>query len=196
MGKVRSFAGEVMALDRRVKYTKMVLRQSLLELMRSQPVSRITVTALCSRADINRNTFYTHYGSPAEVLSEIEADLMREIQQSLETLLEVEQVTDMLVEILRAIAGQRALCRVLFSETGDPAFLPRILSIAHDHSMAAWRKAKPALADEQMEMLYAFFSQGSAAVIRRWIMQEDGMPPEALAAFLQQLIGQGFRSFS
>lgn len=183
-------------MDRRVKYTKMVLRQSLLELMVARPVARITVTALCARADINRNTFYVHYGSPADVLLEIEEDLMREIQQSLESLMEVEHVMDMLTEILRSIDRNRSLCRVLFSETGDAAFLPRILAIAHDRSVSAWKMAKPALDGEQMEMLYAFFSQGSAAVIRRWIVQDEGPSPETLAGFLQQLIGEGFQSFT
>ena len=33
--------------DRRVKFTKMVLRESLLELMREKPIGEITVTELC-----------------------------------------------------------------------------------------------------------------------------------------------------
>ena len=43
-------------IDRRVRYTKMVLRESLLELMKTKPVVKITTTELCKHADINRNT--------------------------------------------------------------------------------------------------------------------------------------------
>ena len=43
--------------DRRVKYTLLALRGSLLELMREKDVSRITVKELCERADVNRGTF-------------------------------------------------------------------------------------------------------------------------------------------
>jgi AcrR family transcriptional regulator len=183
-------------LDRRVKYTRQMLRQSLLELMAERPISRITVTALCERADVNRNTFYVHYGSPLDVLAEIENGLMREIRQSLEQLMEVDNVMAMLTEILLSIDRNRDLCRVLFSETGDAEFLSRILAMAHDRSVAAWRTAKTRLGPEQMEMLYAFFSYGSAAVIRRWVLQDTGLAAPELAAFLQQLIGLGFQSFT
>ena len=39
--------------DRRVKYTLLALRSSLLELMRKKDISRITVKELCERADVN-----------------------------------------------------------------------------------------------------------------------------------------------
>ena len=47
--------------DRRVRYTKTVLKQSLLELMKDRPIGKITVTEICRLADVNRNTFYAHY---------------------------------------------------------------------------------------------------------------------------------------
>lgn len=47
--------------NRRVRYTKMVLRQSLLELLEEKPIEKITVSDLCSRADLNRTTFYLFY---------------------------------------------------------------------------------------------------------------------------------------
>ena len=45
-----------MSRDRRVKYTQMVLNESLLEVLREKPLSRITVKEICDRADINRST--------------------------------------------------------------------------------------------------------------------------------------------
>lgn len=62
--------------DRRVKYTLLALRGSLLELMREKDVSRITVKELCERADVNRGTFYAHYASPADLLEQIEQELL------------------------------------------------------------------------------------------------------------------------
>ena len=70
--------------DRRVLYTKMFLRESLLALMREMPISKITPTELCRRAGINRNTFYTHYQSAEELLSEIEEELFTKVRSSFE----------------------------------------------------------------------------------------------------------------
>lgn len=65
--------------DRRVKYTLLALRGSLLELMREKDVSRITVKELCERADVNRGTFYAHYASPADLLEQIEQELLEKV---------------------------------------------------------------------------------------------------------------------
>lgn len=71
--------------DRRVKYTLLALRGSLLELMREKDVSRITVKELCERADVNRGTFYAHYASPADLLEQIEQELLEKVLASLES---------------------------------------------------------------------------------------------------------------
>ena len=49
-----------MKTDARVKYTKMVLKKALLELMQHKPVNKITVKEICERAELNRATFYAH----------------------------------------------------------------------------------------------------------------------------------------
>jgi len=54
--------------DRRVKYRKMVLRESLTKLMQEKPISRITIKELCEDADINRATFYSHYNDQFDLL--------------------------------------------------------------------------------------------------------------------------------
>jgi AcrR family transcriptional regulator len=112
--------------DRRILYTKMVLRESLLELMREKPIGKITPTELCRRADINRNTFYAHYDSPESLLSSIEDELYAEINRSLTDSPADGNVFLMLTKMLEAIRKNGDLCKVLFSERGDVDFLRRI----------------------------------------------------------------------
>ena len=87
--------------DRRVMYTKMFLRESLLELMKEKPIDKITPTELCRTANINRNTFYSHYYSPRDVLIEIENDFSAQIIESLSNLSATEDVS--ISHILREI---------------------------------------------------------------------------------------------
>ena len=47
--------------DARKRYTQMVLKQSLLKLLKEKPVNRITVKEVCELAQLNRATFYAHY---------------------------------------------------------------------------------------------------------------------------------------
>src|SRR5690625_5948868 len=48
-------------LDRRKRYTRMVLRDNLMLLLKKKQLSSITVKELCEKADINRSTFYDHF---------------------------------------------------------------------------------------------------------------------------------------
>ena len=65
--------------DARVRYTKMVIKSSLMELMQAKPVAKITVTEICERAGINRATFYAHYNDPTDLLQSIERELIDDI---------------------------------------------------------------------------------------------------------------------
>ena len=47
--------------DRRVKYTKKALKNSLIDSLKEKTIEKITVKELCEKADVNRGTFYSHY---------------------------------------------------------------------------------------------------------------------------------------
>ena len=55
-------------MDRKTRYTRMVLQDSLIELMKEKPISKITIKELCEKADINRTTFYAHYTDQYDLL--------------------------------------------------------------------------------------------------------------------------------
>ncbi|MBQ6035886.1 MAG: TetR family transcriptional regulator, partial [Lachnospiraceae bacterium] len=65
------------ALDTRVRYTKEVLKKALLDLLKTKPISKVTIKELCEAAGLNRGTFYLHYYEPNDVLKEIEEDFLR-----------------------------------------------------------------------------------------------------------------------
>ncbi len=62
--------------NRRVKLTKLIIKTSFIELLQNKPLEQITVTELCAHADVNRSTFYDHYGDFGELMKEIEADFL------------------------------------------------------------------------------------------------------------------------
>lgn len=82
-----------MISDRRVKYTRQVIKESLLQLLENNSLKEITVKHLCETADINRTTFYRHYVDLFDLFEQIEIDFIKEIQihgneiESIQTLL-------------------------------------------------------------------------------------------------------------
>ncbi len=182
-------------VDRRVLYTKMFLRESLLELMKEKPIGKITPTELCRRAEINRNTFYTHYDSPEALLGSIEDELYGQVQRSLGRSLKKNDVSALLTEICQVITDNGDLCRILFSDNGDKHFLERVIHLAHDETLLAWKAAGMRGDDELLEALYTFSVSGGIAIIQHWV--QSGMPesPQEVAAFIGKASYFGLQAF-
>ena len=65
--------------SRRVRMTKRMMKDSLLELMEKMPLSKITIKDVCDNADVNRTTFYVYYESIDQLLNDIENDIFAKI---------------------------------------------------------------------------------------------------------------------
>ena len=62
--------------DRRTLYTRQAIQDALLELLTEKEYADITVADLCRAAELNRGTFYLHYGNIAQVLDELLEDAL------------------------------------------------------------------------------------------------------------------------
>ncbi len=60
--------------------SRSLIRSALLSLMQEKEFSKITVTDIVTRADINRGTFYAHFRSPEDVLAKIQHDFFSGIE--------------------------------------------------------------------------------------------------------------------
>ena len=153
-----------MKTDARVKYTKMVLKKALMELMQHKPVNKITVKEICERAELNRATFYAHYSDCFDLLESIEEDLLEAFQQSLK-LVDSFDVTALIEAIYTMIEQQQEACRVLIFQNVCPNVLRRMISLAHDESIAYWKRHLHHITDAELEMLYTHLSNGLMHVV-------------------------------
>lgn len=175
----------------------MFLRESLLDLMKEKPIGKITPTELCRLADINRNTFYSHYDSPEALLRSIEDELYEQIRKSIERSLKKENISTLLTEFCQIIYDNGDLFTILFSDYGDKDFLRRIIELAHDRSIAEWKAAgmKEMDEDERVEMLYTFFVSGSVSVIQKWVQCGMKKSPSEIALFIEKVTYFGLQAF-
>ncbi|MBQ1974563.1 MAG: TetR/AcrR family transcriptional regulator, partial [Ruminococcus sp.] len=71
------------SVDRRVLKTKRAIRNAFAKLMVEKDINDITIMELADTADINRKTFYNYYGGVHEVISDIEDDIIRHVDEAL-----------------------------------------------------------------------------------------------------------------
>lgn len=74
-----------MSGDLRVVKTRRVIRSTLFELMGEKSLSKITISEICARAEINRKTFYRHYRTVGDVITELENEILNEFSAIMRT---------------------------------------------------------------------------------------------------------------
>ena len=73
--------------DRRIRYTRQIIKETFLKLLAKKSFTKITVTELCRIAEINRGTFYLHYYDMEDVLDDILNDMLSDTSSVMEHVL-------------------------------------------------------------------------------------------------------------
>ena len=63
-------------MDRRIKYTKNIIKTTFLKKLEEKEINKITVSEICKEADVNRATFYRYYLDVYDLLDSIEAEFV------------------------------------------------------------------------------------------------------------------------
>jgi AcrR family transcriptional regulator len=184
-------------INRKVKYTKMVLKESLIRLLKEKPLSRITITEICEEADINRATFYTHYSDQYDLLKQIEQELVDDINKYLADYSFHQndpESLQMMEKIFEYIKENGELCSVLFSESGDREFQKDVLMIVQRQCIQEWT-TKKAVDKDIAEYLYSYTTNGSIGIILKWLQNNMDRPTHEMARVIIKMTDQGLSGF-
>lgn len=182
--------------NRRIKMTKLLLRNTLLSMIHETPVERITVTALCEQADINRSTFYLHYQSVDDLLSTIENELYEAINAEACVTNCFEPDEDSLSNVFEVIYQNKELCQVLLGKNGNKEFLRRVMTIEGDRLMEEWSSSVPNVPRWQLEYVYHFCILGSIGLVEHWAEKKFQQSPQEIAALFSRIPASLIRGLS
>ena len=172
--------------DRRVKYTKMVLRESLLKLMEDKPLDRISVTELCQTADVNRGTFYAHYKEPADLFSQIEEEFYSGFEEifTSNTCGTLEAANKQLMEL---IDKNRGISRIMLGENGNLKFIDRIHALAKDSFHARWNSRLEKM-DLPEDYVYDYVAAGCVEILRHWLTEDSTRSIDDMADIMSRMV--------
>lgn len=160
--------------DRRTKYTKMVLKDSFLNLLENKDISRITVKEICEDADINRATFYSHYTDVYDLLKKIESEFLDNVNVYLSQLdKKGKNVNDFILaeKIFDYIKDNAKLCKLLLSERGDISFQKKIMTIVYDKIISELTDNNK-ISMEDAEYVYSFTITGCVGIVQKWLFDD------------------------
>lgn len=164
-----------MKSDARIRYTKMVIKDSFIQLLKSQPINKITVKDVCELAEINRATFYKHYTDCFNLLSQIEEEAISELQEIIHSTQHT-NMADVFGKMLTKMKEKGSLYFTLFSDNGDSKFPARIFNLCYEQMNLPIENQFPEISKTEREWLYYFTAHGCSGIMNHWInsgMNED-----------------------
>lgn len=182
-------------MDRRVKYTKQIIRETFLELMNIKEITKITVTEICEKADINRATFYKYYLDVFDLSEQIENELYRELEQYLNKNDKEKTLKKVILGVMETLEKNKDICKVILGEHSNKEFLLKILYLARENCFSVWQKDFEDLYEEDFDYLFTYSANGSIALIQLWI--KNGFQESALEItnLIIRLTNRGMNDF-
>lgn len=172
--------------NQRVRLSKSLLKQALLELLKEKGIEEITVYELCRRAQINRTTFYKYYGSPPALLNEMVQELFDELEKYLSA--DERSELSILRKAVEYLENEQDKCRVIINSVSDRECSERLFGLPGVRSMFE-RGIRHPFTDIQKDYLLLFFCQGGYAIIRRWLNRGCRESAEEIAGLLYSIRG-------
>jgi len=183
--------------DRRVKYTKMVLQDSLVGLLKQKPITKISIKEICEAADINRSTFYAHYVDQYDLFNQIQQAFFNEINEYLRDYNIKEYEAESLQTMQRIfdyITENAELCKVMLGEHGDIELQKQVMMIVQRQCMKEWQGVNQ-IDGEMMEYLYLFATNGSIGIVQQWLQSGMKKSTREMAELVIKLAYRGYSAF-
>lgn len=160
-----------MKMDRRTRYTRMVLQDSLIELMKEKPISKITIKELCEKADINRSTFYAHFTDQYDLLRKIEDETLSWAKEAVTNLMgkpDKHEAMEILEGIFQNLIENSRHLQVLMSEQGDIDFQKQLFT--QIYKQCGINLAATYDKNSDLKGSYFIFAvNGSVGLIQHWL---------------------------
>ncbi|HBR03213.1 MAG TPA: TetR/AcrR family transcriptional regulator [Ruminiclostridium sp.] len=178
--------------SRKTRYTRMVLQDSLLELMRKKPIAKITIKELCENADINRTTFYAYYADQYDLLRKIEDETLSWVKEALSNLISQINQTDkyetmkMLEGIFQYFTENSRHLQTLMSEQGDIGFQQQLFTLIYQQCGMSPSTA----ADTNLnisEDYFIFAVNGSIGLLQHWLKNGINKSAKEMAEIIYDL---------
>lgn len=180
-----------MAGDRRVARTKASLTAALFELLAEKDFSKISVTELTRRADVDRKTFYLHYQTVEDILVEFYEDELAGLKKALA------EEGAFCGGSLDMPGFFRVLCRRMYNNQplfsrlakggGYAYFMENIRALLHEAIDRSLR-SREGCSDAERVFLKEFYAAGVMRVYRQWLTGDLEMDEDTLAQAVGRVV--------
>lgn len=171
--------------NQRIRVTKRMLKEALIRLLDHKSIEKIKVQELCLEAQINRTTFYKYYGNQYDLMNEIQAEFL----QQLDIHFANEDNPKNLENVLAYMYEQKELCIALMQTISDDRFIESIIGLS-----CITNELEQGLANnyegDRKSYAMEFILRGAYSVVRRWLYSDTPETPGFIAGIITDITGR------
>lgn len=183
-------------VDRRIRRTRHLLRDAVLELAKTRDLTELTVQDITRQADVNRATFYQHYRDKDELVEETIDDLLDELFRECGPVLRgidrlrPDEVHPSVVAMFRQIGRRAELYRRLIGFGGSAHFMGRFQARAEELSLQALSFVRPPRGNDRIPAAARarFGAAATLGLIGYWLEHGQQESPATIAAWCWRLV--------
>ena len=190
-------------VDRRVLRTRKAILAAFEKLLEKKDLSEITISSIAREADIDRKTFYLHFGSIDGLLDAIAEDSVEYIVNTVEEALsghQAESAEDVQIAadtffatVNRVVSQNIAINKRLFELLPPEEFITRIRKPL-ERALIEGNIVPSDLPDELFEYYLSFLLSGIVGIYRAWVLSDGSIPIEQVSAVANELTQHGLMS--
>ena len=164
-------------MDRRVRKTHKAIMQAYFDLIRENKTTKVSVSAIARKADIDRKTFYLHFDSVDQVLEKYIDERVMYIDSLLEKNnyfsdpFDVEKVYSIMEMVQKD--DIKFLTLISKSDTYNELWIRIQRSISEKAFQI--NRSKFDIPDKTLRMMAEYFTSGVISIYRRWLKGELNM---------------------
>ena len=151
--------------------SRRMIREAYSALLKEKDLSKITVTDIVNRADINRATFYAHYPDVRGVTEEIENEI---IAKMLDVLKEFQFTSffrnpaPLLLQLSRYLEEDAAFYRVLIKANGSEIFMEKLKKVFTEYMLTGSDIPEDMRHSKMVQLRVAYFAGGIVNLYKQW----------------------------
>ncbi len=165
-------------MDRRKRRTRKMLCEALIRLVMRQPYESITIQEITDEADLNRATFYLHFGSKEELLATSMATYYDDLTKRISAITEdvpIWESVQAIQMVFEHVEDNADLYRVLLGKQGLGMVINHMIDYTAVYTQNGVEQlCDPAKMSVPMPIVMRHFAGSLYATLSWWI--QNGMP--------------------
>ena len=174
-----------------VKKTKKTFEESLAALAKEYPLNKITVKALCEKAELSRNAFYFHYKDIYDLVEEIENGVLNEVRGYLDDFREMgfpKNVLATIESMVFLLYERKDISLMLLDTSFSSTFVPKLGEIFSDFNFEYYKAFHKTNKRATYDLFYTFISSGFYGMVREWLLSDDPIPVDRFVSLTYIMI--------